>query len=484
MINKPMRNHWIYLINSIISLVKNMFVIFIMLLATKYKFYYIGGILVLGLIFSVLEWRKTLFYINDDLLVYEKGILSKSKEEIPFNKINTIDVGQNIIDRIFKVCTVKIDTGSVKSVKSEVKIIVKCDIAEELRAMLLSSKKEDINIEEEVRDNESEVIREKVITNKEIFKYAITKGKLGWAIGGFFVLRNKIDDIAGFFDISISKYIGKYFNTDMIMAQSIATSVVMLFALALMIYILITIFSIIFEVIRLYKFTIKVDSEKINISYGLLSKKQYSFSIDKIYGIRFKQSILQQLIKTYTVELITIGYGDEKNESGILYPIGDEKFKNEVIRELFPNLDFKGEMNKPPKSSLRRFIVKNIIVMAMILIIPIFILLKFVNVKFIVIGCLAMLALLIIHGALNYKNTALGVSRDVIIASSGGFSKGTTIISQENVQSITKKQNIFQKRARVCSYKVDIYSNKLSDIVEVNYMKESLYNTLNENMIL
>lgn len=484
MINKPMRNHWIYLINSIISLVKNMFVIFIILLATEYKFYYIGGIFLLGLIFSVLQWRKTSFYINDDLLVYETGVLSKSKEEIPFNKINTIDVGQTIIDRIFKVCTVKIDTGSVKAVKSEVKVIVKKPIAEELRESLLSSKKENVSIEENIIDNEQEVIREKIITNKEIFKYAITKGKLGWAVGGFFVLQGKLDDIAKFFDISLSKYIGKYLNTDLIMAQSIATSIAILFALALMIYILITIFSIIFEAIRLYKFTIKVDNEKINISYGLLSKKQYSFSIDKIYGIRFKQSILQQFIKTYTVELITIGYGDEKNESGILYPIGDEKFKNEVIRELFPNLDFKGEMSKPPKSSLRRFIVKNIIVISIILIIPIFILLKFISPNFIITGCLAVLILLIIQGVLNYKNTSLGVSSKVIIASSGGFSKETTIISQENVQSITKKQNIFQQKSRVCSYKVDIYSNKLSDIVEVKYMDESLYKELNENMIL
>lgn len=484
MINKPMRNHWIYLINSMISLVKNMFVIFIILLATKYKFYYIGGIFILGIIFSLLEWRKTLFYINDDLLVYEKGILSKSKEEIPFNKINTIDVGQTVIDRIFKVCTVKIDTGSVKAAKSEVKIIVKYDIGEELRSMLLNSKKEDINIEEEVIDNEQEVINEKVITNKEILKYAITKGKLGWAIGGFFVLQGKLDDIAGFFDISLSKYIGKYLNTDLIMAQSIATSISILFAFALMIYILITIFSIIFEAIRLYKFTIKIDSKKINISYGLLSKKQYSFSRDKIYGIRFKQSILQQIIKTYTVELITIGYGDEKNESGILYPIADEKFKNEVIKELFPNLDFKGEMNKPPESSLRRFIVKNVIVMAIILIIPVFILLKFISVRFIIIGFLIILALLIIQGALNYKNTSLGVSANVIIASNGGIFKETTIMDQENVQSITKKQNIFQKRGRVCSYKVDIYSNKLGDIVEVKYMDEALYEKLNKNLIL
>lgn len=482
--NNVNRNHWTYMIKSLIKMIKGNFFIFILLMVNKTGIYYIGAIVILMIITSILQWRKTTFHISDDLLIHEKGVISKSKEEIPFNKINTIDVGQSILDRMFNVSTMKIDTGSAVAEKSELQIIADDEDIKELREIILGSKKVETSQGDEAVENgaaSSEV--EKVITIGETIKYALTKSKLGWAIGGFFVLHNSLDDIGNLLGISFSKYVSFNSNADSIKAESIASIIMILIGLALLLYVLITIASIIFEAVRLHNFTVKADEEKISVSYGLLSKKQYSFSMDKIYGLRYRQSMLQQILNIHTVELISIGYGDEKNESALLYPIADDDFKNEFIKKLLPDMTFEGEVNKPPKSSLKRFVLAKFIMYSIILI-PSCMFIKFIPQNIKLAAVMLVSSYCLISGCLNYKNTSLGVSQKALMASAGAFSKVTTIIGQDTLQSITKKQGIFQKRGKVCDYKIDLYSNKLGDVVHVRNMSEDMFAELQQNLIL
>ncbi|WMJ79350.1 PH domain-containing protein [Clostridium sp. MB40-C1] len=491
MSDKPSRNHYVYIIKNIIGFIKNLWWLVLIIITKGFEFSAILSALVflgVGTIFIVLDWSKTKFYIKDDLLILEKGIISRSKEDIPFDKINTIDFGQSILDRIFGVCTLKIDTGSVVSEKSEFKIIAKYEFAEEIKKTILKTNTcklkenedgvDDLNnahnLDKKFSSNvnfDDDLISEKVITKEEIFKYALTKGKLFWAIGGFFALFNFADDIEKLINIKFSKIIERYVNLDILASKSIVTIALSAIVFTVFIYMLILIGSIIFEMIRLNDFTVKLYKNKISISYGLFTKKQYSFQIDKIYGIKYKQSMLQQLMNIATIELIAIGYGDEKNEKAILYPIVDNKFRNELMKKILPNMIFEGDIIKPPRSSLRRFILKGTLIWSVILTLA-YIFLNVVpnNVKLAI--STIIIALSIVGGLLNYKNTYLGINKKVLIACSGSFDKVTTIIREDIIQSITKKQSIFQRWGRVCTYQIDLYSNQLGDIIEVKHMQE------------
>lgn len=55
-----------------------------------------------------------------------------------------------------------------------------------------------------------------------------------------------------------------------------------------------------------------------NISYGLINEKNYSFDKKKIKGIHIKQNLLMQFFNISTIEIENIGYGDEKGEKAIL----------------------------------------------------------------------------------------------------------------------------------------------------------------------
>lgn len=453
------------------------------------------SILVLSIIFIIIEWRKTVFYIKDNLLVLEKSVISSSKQEVPFDKINTIGSSQSLIDRIFKVYTLKVDTGSVIAEKSEFLVIVKKETLDELKNNIINKsnkvsqnisfdKNKEAEVSEEVRfnkDTEEHLLNRRVITSKEIFKYALTKSKIFWAIGGFFALTNGLDDIIEHFDLKIFNSVGNYINLNSIQSKSIFIIILTFIIISVFVYMIIVVASVIFEMIRLNDFTVETYKDKISISYGLFTKKQYSFKLNKVYGIRFKQTLLQQFMNIGILELITVGYGDEKDEKAILYPIIDEKFKEGFLKTVLPDMIFEGERVNPPKGSSIAFILKGLIIPVIILV-PTYILLKIVpnNVKLAVI--LIVLVFSFIASLLNYRNTSLGISKNVLIASSGGLSKVTTIIREEAVQSVTKKQGIFQKRAKVCSYNIDLYSNKLGDAINVKYINQSLYNKIQENL--
>ncbi|WP_251862230.1 PH domain-containing protein [Clostridium sp. Marseille-Q2269] len=593
MISKPMRNHFLYIIKNIINFIKSSLFLIVLLLVKMSDIRVLLGVLAvvsITIIYIVLSWRKIIFYIKDGMLVSEKGIISKSKQEIPFDKINTIDSTQSVLDRIFKVYTLKIDTGSVGLEKTEFKVIVKYEILEQLRNTILGSTEEEFthqhsgehikgnfqhsNLEEnegleekdsldnynlygnvqapDTHDNsdldmkigtktqglhnkldldskgklqgqascddssldlkrelvtqtssrnndnskyyngndkftrnskfnkKEEPINKKVITGKEIFKYATTKSKILWSIGGFFAMYNSLDDIVRHFDMKIP-YIYKYINLNSIQTKSVFILILGLIVFMAFIYMVMVIGSVIFEMIRLNNFTVETYRDKISISYGALDKKKYSFKLNKIYGIKYKQSILQQLMKIGTIELITIGYGDEKDEKAILYPIVDKKSKDEFIRNVLPDMIFEGDRKVPPKKSKIRFIIRNFIIWTVI-ILPIYILLKIVpiNIKLTIVIFTSVLVL--IYSLLDYKNTSLGTSKDVLIVSRGGFTKVTTTIRESNMQSITKKQSPFQKKAGISTYIISLYTNELGDSIKVKYMDNSLYNKIQENI--
>jgi putative membrane protein len=110
MIDKPTRNHWIVIVQDIIDALKQFVLFLVLVLAYKGKYLYISVavILICIIVVSIKKWLNTEFFIKDNMLVYKTGIFESSKQEIPFDKINTIDIGKTLLDRIFNICTVKI----------------------------------------------------------------------------------------------------------------------------------------------------------------------------------------------------------------------------------------------------------------------------------------------------------------------------------------------------------------------------------------
>lgn len=97
------------------------------------------GLAAFNLIGSVLTYFRFYFHIEDGAFVIDKGVLKRSKTNIPFERIQTINLQQNIVHQIFGVVSLEIDTAGAK--KSEMTIdALKKEDAEALRQYILKKK--------------------------------------------------------------------------------------------------------------------------------------------------------------------------------------------------------------------------------------------------------------------------------------------------------------------------------------------------------
>jgi len=118
----------------------------------------------LGMIYSIINYFRYYFYINDEELIIESGVFKRSKLNVPFDRIQTINFEQNIIHRIFNVVRLKIDTAG--SAKAEFEFhAISNEKAENLRNLLLSKKAQNINTSTEFSD--SSISEQTVVTEPE-----------------------------------------------------------------------------------------------------------------------------------------------------------------------------------------------------------------------------------------------------------------------------------------------------------------------------
>jgi len=122
------------------------FLIYFVIGGSGKKSHFLIGIIifaVLGMVFSIIKFFRYYFYIKDDELVIEQGVLKKSKTIVPFERVQTINFEQNIIHRIFDVVKLKVDTAGSAGNELEFEAISH-RTADQLREILLSKKQQKV----------------------------------------------------------------------------------------------------------------------------------------------------------------------------------------------------------------------------------------------------------------------------------------------------------------------------------------------------
>lgn len=489
------RNHWSSVITNIFkNIVSN--IIFIVLL-TKWLSDYIILIAILiisiDIIVAFISWRNNTFYIKDNILFIENGVFEKSKKEIPLEKISTVDTKASILNTILGVSLLSINTGAVGVINSaEFKFLLKNEKIEDLKRILLSENKENEVLEVEDTQQEENISYKEQYTYKvsfkDILKYTFTKSKI-YFILPIGVIIDKLNSTIGLDELNkyIEKHSGDIENIGSKVSEfPILTMVLMIAGLLITIYIIATIICFVLDYIKYYDFTLYREDNNISIQYGLLNKNKFNFKLEQVNSLKLKQNLLCQMFGLYNIEVGVIGYGnsDDSKIKSILYPIANKKLKDDIIKNILNEFEFKEDLYKPYKKYSYMFLTKRyIITMAIILLVSYFD--NFTNFEFDIykIIFLVILGVQTFLGYMSYNNNAIGIDDKNIFLSNGSILKKIIIIPKDKVQSIAYKQGIFQKNKSICDYSIDIYSDDLGDIIKVKNIEKNLVFTL-ENKIV
>ena len=143
-------------------------------IAAAIPFFVIGYIVIYlcFIVYRILYYRSSGYELTDNEIKCNRGVLFRKRSVLDYKKVHAINKKQNIIQRIFGIAILTVDSGSANtSHQAEITIIEKNTVVDALLGELNSLK------ENGVRSNASEVKTEEVLLSDKDSLYHFTSGK-------------------------------------------------------------------------------------------------------------------------------------------------------------------------------------------------------------------------------------------------------------------------------------------------------------------
>ena len=408
---------------------------------------YIGyaalGLAAINLIGSVLTYFRFYFQIEDGAFIIDKGVLKRTKTNIPFERIQTINLQQNIVHQIFGVVSLEIDTAGAK--KSELTIdALKKEDAEALRQFILEEKDLLTEVIEETTIVEKEVFEEEVILKLgigDLIKIGISQNHLrSMAILFAFVfstMNELSDNVTDLVRDELSVYQDALNNSWVIFAGSVVIVGIISF-----------IYSLINTVLK--NFDLKLSTRKggLRIVRGLLNKEEISINKSKVQNISWSDNPLRKVFHMYTIQIEQASSAQaDQLKSKIKIPGSYTEQVLRVLRLVFPK-EYVKEEEKHRVSILLKY---RIFIFTGLL--PA---LGLASLGYFYTGLDALWVLLWIplvwlSVSLYYKKRSFELNDELLKNNRGTFGNHYEVFQLYKVQAISIKQSWYQRRKNLAS---------------------------------
>lgn len=237
-------------------------------------------------IWLVLRWSKTFFYIDAGYLVVEKRTLMHRISRLPLDSIATVNLERNVFERIAGTAKIKLDINSAATAnQTDFTFVLSLPKAKAFESALLAGKSSS-------QANENGSPRETVCSFSNF--HALRDTLLGSL---------HVPLILG---LIIAVVLLLPAETGFSAAESIPAFVLMIISWA---------FSAIARFFSYCGFVMEKDDKSFYISSGLLRKKSYSFEKNKVNALLVRRPLFARLFGYYRAEVAVVGLGNDKNET-------------------------------------------------------------------------------------------------------------------------------------------------------------------------
>ena len=448
-------------------------------------------------IYRILYYRTSGYELTDKEIRCQRGVLFKKRSVLDYKKVHAINKKQNIIQRIFGVAVLTVDSGSANtSHQAEIMIIEKNTVVDALLAEVNSLK------ENGTRPDTSEHKKEEVLLSCRDSLYRFTSGKkmlytlINIASTAFFTA---LFAVLAIIVISVCKVIvqldflgtwGQYF----LYAILITVGAILLFSVFSFIG------SILHSFVGYYNFTITQSDNNIGISYGILEKHTNTFSYDRIKAVKISQGPVQRIFGFASIRLEVIGYtnnsgDDNKNaDLGVLVPFCKYCEIGDILDKVLP--DYIPSEKQTKSESLFPFMSWFLLIFGVIATITLtgtVTVMSVLNapssviaaVAFAILGVdLIIIALKYISAVLGYHTNGLAFDAEKITVYSGGFTKYITVFKARSLIAVENVTTPLRKRRRIASLVMHLKTNEQSNEIKVHIQKDTLSDQLEKMLTL
>jgi putative membrane protein len=292
---------------------------------------------------GVLAWqqyRNFFFRVVGDKFIINQGVFKKEELSVPFARIQSVHLKQNLIQQVLNVVGVEIETAG--SVTKEVSIpALKRSYAEALKQFLLSRKAEVEPVETDgnegqtdgdvkpKKDTEEQVILRLGIV--DLLKVGLTENHLRTGLIAFGVLFSYFNQA--------EEFLAEEVDAATRQVETVVNTMVFIIPLSIFIFVVLSILlSTIRTVLRYYNLSVLISPNSLTVRGGLIKIQENLVPEGKIQFISWRSNPLRRLIGYQSLAIYQAGSEVVNRKNSVQVPGCREEQIEAVNEAFFPEL--------------------------------------------------------------------------------------------------------------------------------------------------
>ncbi len=299
---------------------------------TFYAVLGIGASLLAGYI----RWRTTRYWWTDTSLHFRSGVFSPDEKVIPIVRISAVDDAQGIVQRLFGVLALHVQTaGGSADGEIVLRAVSRADAAA-LRAVLRHG---------DEPEHAEPAVGEWALTRGGLLMAALTGPQLGvvlpaigaaLATGGNLLNEGDADAITRLLPDSAHMWV----------LLGIASVALVLLA------------SLLGAIVGFGGFRVRREPQRLRIRRGIVERRGASVAAERIHAVRVVEGALRRPFGLCAIRMELAGYASEPAVAQTLIPLCRRSDAEGILARLLPELPLPDERaaQRPPRRALRRYV--------------------------------------------------------------------------------------------------------------------------------
>lgn len=384
--------------------------------------------------YEVAYYERFEYELTADTLDIRSGVISRREREIPYRRVQNVDIRRNVLQRMLGIAAVGLETAGGSRTEGSIRYASIAE-AERLQREIQRRKR---GVDGDDRNDEPD--------EEELF--AITARELG--LVGTFSFDTRIVGAAGLL-ASGSVPILSQFVPDPMAILLTAGGVLVLAGLLVASWLL----GIAVAVVNYYGFRLTRDGDELRYERGLFRRYSGSIPLAKVQAITVEDNPLKRAFGYATLTVETAGYapgGDGNQGSQAAVPIARRERVYALANEIEPFGD--PDFERPPKRVRRRYAVRYLIVLGALAAVA-YAVDWYVAVDLPWYGVAALVPLVPPAAHLKWTHRGYWLDDDHAVTRNGFWSRSIKVVPYYRVQTIIDSRTAFQRRWDVATVLID-----------------------------
>ncbi|WEL17399.1 putative membrane protein, contains bPH2 domain [Halorhabdus sp. SVX81] len=393
----------------------------------------VGVALVAG--WNVAYYRRFRYELTEDTFDIESGVLSRRDREIPYRRIQNVDIRQNVVQRLLGIAEVRLETAGGGQTEAQLKYVNREEAGRLQEEVGRRKRGQEPSVDESEAEQQTETL------------YSITPRELG--VLGLVSMDLRL---VPFLLVALSVF-GPAAITSMLPDVDQWFLIGPLVGLTTLVGL--AILSGIISMLQYYDFQLRSHGDEYRYERGLLQRYSGSIPVEKVQTLSIRENVLARWLGYASLTIETAGYAPgqgsgARSQSAI--PIAERDRVVELARSIEPFDEVTFE--RPPKRARERYAVRYLLV-ALLVIAGTYAVTLVPDISGPWFLSALVLPVVPIAAHVKWRHRGYYMGEEYAITRNGFWSRRITIVPTYRVQTVLSSRTIFQRRRRLASVIVD-----------------------------